>query len=70
MAGTAERISKCVCVCVCVGGGAGGGGLKTYAEARVCRGVWGHPPPPPKKILKSRGSEIVFTAFSARYFLK
>jgi len=25
---------------------------------------------PPPKILKYRGSEIVFTAFSARYFLK
>ena len=40
---------------VCSGGCAGGGG------------VWGHPP---QKSLKCRGSEMVFSTFTMRYFSK
>ena len=46
----------------------GGGGAENERRRRElvggCGGIL------PQKILKSRVSEIVFTAFSARYFLK
>ena len=46
-----------------------GGAENERRRREFVRGVWGQFPPP-QKILKSRGSEIVFTALSARYFLK
>ena len=39
-------------------------------ERRRCEFVGRSEGSLPQKILKSKGSEIVFTAFSARYFLK
>ena len=39
----------------------GGGGGTRAPEARAARGVWGHAP---QKILKSRGLEMLFPAFS------
>ena len=56
IAGTAERILKW------------GGGAENERRRRELVGGSGGILPP--KILKSRVSEIVFTAFSARYFLK
>ena len=55
-AGTAERILKW------------GGGAENERRRRELVGGFGGMLP--QKILKSRASEIVFTAFSARYFLK
>ena len=52
--------------------GGGGGGLKTrtgdaglFGRVRGAQGFWGHPP---QKILKCRGSEMVFSTFTMRYF--
>ena len=53
-AGTADIFS--------IGGGEGGGG---FLKESVGRSVG-----TPKKILKSRGSEMLFSAFSIRYFFK
>ena len=46
----------------------GGGGAQN--ERRRREFVGGSEGIPPQKIFKSRGSEIEFTAFSVRYFLK
>ena len=49
-------------------GGGGGGGLDNECRRREfvggCRGIL------PQKILKSRGSETVFSTLSMKYFLK
>ena len=45
----------------------GGGAENKRRRRELVGGSWGILP---QKILKSRVSEIVFTAFSARYFLK
>ena len=58
LTGTVERISKW--------GGRGGGAENERWRREFVGGSGGIPP----ENLKSRGSEIVFTAFSARYFLK
>ena len=44
-------------------GNISGGGTQAL-EARGARGVWGHAP---QKILKSRGLEMLFPAFSKSY---
>ena len=54
-------------------GGGGGGGLENshrrglFRRVRRERGFWGHPP---QKSLKHRGSEMVFSTFTMRYFSK
>ena len=46
-----------------------GGDCQRAPEALAPRGVWGHASSP-KKFLKSRGSEMLFSAFSTKYFVK
>ena len=49
----------------------GGGGAVRENSRRGVAGHWGAPPPPQKKKkLKSRGSEMVFSILSMRYFRK
>ena len=61
---TAVRVGYCS-QCRSKGNISGGGGGSTRApEARAARGVWGMVP---LKILKSKGLEMLFPAFSKSY---
>ena len=59
--------TDCLMILLLSGGGGGGGAENERRRREFVGGSGGIPP---QKMLKSRGSEIVFTAFSARYFLK